>query len=221
MISGSLRKSRSWASIFEKSLLALPSMKAKLLILFFIMAIAGVGGVFYLKNYYFYTTTAEKIEDTQVTIDQTISLISENREKFQSYEGKVISDQRLPLLLDTSKTDKLILHFWASWCDPCINEIPELLDYLKRHDEEIKSGALRIVLISVDYEVGAIEKFLKSFPDLNAPSYLQIWDPEGFLQKSFNIDRLPSTIIVHKNPIDTKGKLIERYMAVVDWKRMR
>lgn len=195
-------------------------MKAKLLILFFIIGVIVTGGVFYLKNYYFYTTTAEKIEDTQVTIDQTVGLISEEREKFQTYEGKVISAERLPLLPDTTKTEKLILHFWASWCDPCINEIPELLSYLKRHSEEIKSGAIKIVLVSVDYELGAIEKFLKSFPDLNAPVYLQLWDPEGYLQKSFNIDRLPATIIVHQKPIDDKGKLVERYMAVVDWKRM-
>lgn len=197
-------------------------MKAKLLIVFVLIAAVVTGGVFYIKNHYAYsTTTAEKIEDTQVTIDQTMGLISENREKFQTYEGKVISDQRLPLLLDTSKTDKLILHFWASWCDPCINEIPELLTYLKSHSEEIKTGSMRVVLVSVDYDLPAIEKFLKSFPDLNSPAYLQVWDPEGYLQKSFNIDRLPSTIIVHKNPIDDKGKLVERYMAVVNWKQMR
>lgn len=197
-------------------------MKAKLLIIFLIIAVVVTGGVFYLKNYYFYSTTkAEKIEDMQVTLDQTIGLISENREKFQTYEGKVISAERLPLLQDTSKTEKLILHFWASWCDPCINEIPELLTYLKRHGDEIKTGTLRVVLVSVDYELGAIEKFLKSFPDLNSAVYLQLWDPEGYLQKSFNIDRLPSTIIVHKNPVDDKGKLVERYMAVVDWKQMR
>lgn len=195
-------------------------MKIKLLVLFFVIAIVGIGGVFYLKNYYFYTTTAEKIEDAQVTIDQTMGLISEEREKFQTYEGKVISAARLPLMPDTTKTEKLILHFWASWCDPCINEIPELISYLKRHSKEIKAGTLQIVLVSVDYELGAIEKFLKSFPDLNAPAYLQLWDPEGYLQKSFNIDRLPATIIVHKNPIDGKSKLVERYMAVVDWKRM-
>lgn len=195
-------------------------MKAKLLILFFVLAIVGTTGVFYLKNYYFYTTTAEKIEDTQVTIDQTIGLISEEREKFQTYEGKVISAERLPLMPDTTKTDKLILHFWASWCDPCINEIPELIAYLKRHGDAIRAGSIKVVLVSVDYEVEAIEKFLKSFPDLNAPVYLQLWDPEGYLQKSFNIDRLPATIIVHKNPIDGKQKLVERYMAVVNWKQM-
>ena len=196
-------------------------MKAKLLILFFVIGIIVVSGVFYLKNYYFYTTTAEKVEDAQVTIDQAVGLISENRTKFQTYEGKVISADRLPLLPDTTKTEKLILHFWASWCDPCINEIPELLAYLKAHSDEIKAGSMRMVLVSVDYDQPAIEKFLKSFPELNSPAYLQLWDPEGYLQKSFNIDRLPATIVVHKNPIDAKGKLIERYMGVVNWKQMR
>lgn len=197
-------------------------MKTRLLIIFLIIATAVTGGVFYLKNYYFYsTTTAEKVEDTQVTLEQTVGLISENREKFQTYEGKVISAERLPLMQDTSKTEKLILHFWASWCDPCINEIPELLSYLKRHGDEIKAGSLRVVLVSVDYELGAIEKFLKSFPELNASDYLQLWDPDGYLQKTFNIDRLPATIMVHKKPIDDKGKLVERYMAVVNWKSMR
>lgn len=185
------------------------------------IAAVVTSGVFYLKNYYFYsTTTAEKIEDKQVTIDQTLGLISENREQFQTYEGKVISSERLPLLSDTTKTEKLILHFWASWCDPCVNEIPELLSYLKRHGDAIKAGSMKVVLVSVDYELGSIEKFLKSFPELNASVYLQLWDPEGYLQKSFNIDRLPATIMVHQKPIDGKGKLVERYMAVVNWKKM-
>lgn len=196
-------------------------MKAKLLVLFLIIGALVTGGVFYLKKYYFYSTTrVVKIEDAQITIGQAFSLISENREKFQNYDGKAILPERLPTTSDTTKTEKLILHFWASWCDPCVNEIPELLSYLERHGNEIKEGSLKIVLVSVDYELGAIEKFLKSFPDLNGREYLQVWDPEGYLQKSFNIDRLPATIIVHQKPINDKGKLVERYMAVVDWKRM-
>lgn len=196
-------------------------MKAKLLILFLVIGVLVTGGVFYLKNYYFYSTNkAEKIEDAQMSIEQTMGLISENRENFQTYEGKVISSDRLPLMPDTTKTEKLIIHFWASWCDPCINEIPELLAYLKLHGDAIKAGTLRIVLVSVDYELVAIEKFLKSFPELNAAAYLQLWDPEGYLQKSFNIDRLPATIIIHQKPIDASGRIVERYMAVVDWKRM-
>jgi hypothetical protein len=69
---------------------------------------------------------------------------------------------------------------------------------------------------------------LKSFPELNLPIYLQIWDPEGYLQKSFSIDRLPASIIIHKNAIDqvkdaegnVTDKFVERYMAVVNWRLM-
>lgn len=207
-------------------------MKTKLLVLFLILAGVSVGGIFYLKNYYFYTTTAEKVEEKQITIPQTLGLISENRENFQNYEGRAISAQRLPLIPEDEKklekTEKLILHFWASWCDPCVNEIPELMSYLKRHEADVKDNKLKVILVSVDYEQSAIEKFLKSFPDLNSSQYLQVWDPDGYLQKSFTIDRLPATMIIHRNAIDkitdaqgaSQDKFVERFMAVVNWKTM-
>lgn len=190
--------------------------------MFVLLAAISVGSVFYIKNYYFYSAAREKVDENQITINQTMGLISENREHFQTYDGKVISADKLPLIPEEEShvTEKLILHFWASWCDPCVNEIPELLMYLKSHASEINSGKWKIALVSVDYELSAIEKFLKSFPQLNDSVYLQLWDPDGYLQKSFNIDRLPATIIVHKNPIDDKGKIVERYMAVVNWKQM-
>lgn len=203
-------------------------MKIKLLIIFLIFAILSIVGVFYLKNYYLYSTPVEKVEEAQITIDQTLGLISENREHFQNYEGDVISAKKLPLIPEDEKTnqkvEKLILHFWASWCDPCVNEIPQLLAYLKHHAADIKNNKLKVILVSVDYEQPAIAKFLKSFPELNSPLYLQLWDPDGYLQKGFNIDRLPATLVIHKTAIGKlptgNDKFIERYMAVVNWKLM-
>lgn len=143
--------------------------------------------------------------------------------QFKNYSGEDLTSKSMELKTGQSifelapeeiTYDSVIVHFWASWCDPCINEIPELLEYLKRHEQAIKDKKLGIVLVSVDYKVEAISKFLKSFPDLNAGAYVQIWDKEAILQKSFNIDRLPSTYILHKN------KPLEKYLTVVDWKRM-
>lgn len=53
------------------------------------------------------------------------------------------------------KGNVILVHFWASWCTPCLKEFPELVDLASQHPEK-----LRILTISVDRKQEAIEKFI-------------------------------------------------------------
>mgnify|MGYP001199534763 FL=1 len=72
--------------------------------------------------------------------------------KFETLEGKQVNITKL------LKTKKIILiNFWATWCPPCIKEIPDLLELEEKHKKEVK-----LVFISVDSNPKkAIPKFLK------------------------------------------------------------
>lgn len=84
----------------------------------------------------------------------------------------------------------VILTFWATWCEPCREELPLLSDYLARH----AAAGLRILAFSLDTpdrlaEVRTIAQSLR-FPvgmmrDSSAPGYGRIWR----LPVSFTIDR--------------------------------
>ena len=105
---------------------------------------------------------------------------------------------------------RVYLHLWASWCAPCLNEIPELLDYAEKN-----KATTHFVLISLDYTQEELTKFLKSFPEMNKASFTRIWDKENKISKKVNADRLPMTVIVYPESEETKS-----IKAVVDWKTL-
>lgn len=178
--------------------------------------LVSVIGIFYVKNYMSYSTFkksdvyAEALITQKIFLDYTIQL------SLYSYQGEAIPKAQLSERISKINQAKaVIVHLWASWCDPCINELPELIDYIKANEKQIKSGELAIVLVSLDYESPDIVKFLKSFNELNNPDCFQIWDKNTELQKYLRIDRLPSTVVFYNND------QTERFLTVVDWKKFR
>lgn len=104
---------------------------------------------------------------------------------------------------------RLVIHFWASWCSPCVNEVPELIEYSKKH------LAVKFVIVSVDDYQDDISKFLKSFPDFDSANYYKIWDGDKKMAKLFNVDRLPMSVVFDKGQPEPQF-----YRAVVDWKHL-
>lgn len=187
-------------------------MKIRYLILAIIFSIVGIFGIFFLKNYFFYSQKNLIQVEQQITKISALDFLKIEMNSFRDYSGNKFDSVRYNTELENfSNSEKLIFHFWASWCDPCVNEIPELLDYLKRNEALIKSKKLQIVFISLDYDTTALNKFLKSFPEVNSKNYFQVWDTEGLIQKKFGIDRLPSTFIFESND------KVQKYFTVVNW----
>ena len=52
-----------------------------------------------------------------------------------------------------SETDRpLVINMWATWCVPCIEEIPYFLEEINKHNQAAKTGedSIRLVLVSLD-----------------------------------------------------------------------
>ena len=85
----------------------------------------------------------------------------------------------------------LIINFWATWCPPCIKEIPDLLEIQEKFKEKIK-----LVFISVD---SSPEKVIPNFIKKNKFKNFDVYTDQNFLtSKSLNIKIMPTTIIVNK-----------------------
>ena len=85
----------------------------------------------------------------------------------------------------------LIINFWATWCPPCIKEIPDLLEI-----QEKFKGKIKLVFISVD---SSPEKVIPNFIKKNKFKNFDVYTDQQFLaSKNLNIKIMPTTIIVNK-----------------------
>ncbi len=101
----------------------------------------------------------------------------------------------------------VILNFWASWCTPCIEEVPSLIKLVK----EFK-GDVQLVAISGDSSREDIDVFLKSFPELRAENIHIVWDTDRSLMNRFNVARLPESMV-----LDKTHKLVKKIVGTINW----
>lgn len=98
----------------------------------------------------------------------------------------------------------VLVNLWASWCAPCVKELPTL-DALSR-----KPGAPRIIAVSEDIgERPSVEAFLES----HGIKDLEAWrDPKMALTGAIGVEVMPTTVYY-----DAKGREIWRYTGDLDW----
>ena len=96
-----------------------------------------------------------------------------------------------------------ILHFWATWCAPCLEELPQLDGFADG------LGAGELVVVSVD--TAGYERIADYLSDLGVEleSYQQI---EGNVGSVLGILGYPSTVVV-----DDAGEIVFRRQGSVDW----
>jgi thiol-disulfide isomerase/thioredoxin len=111
-----------------------------------------------------------------------------------------------PVSLAAFKGKPVLLNLWATWCVPCVTEMPQL-DTLAGQNKD-----LQIVTVSQD----SGDKGKKSVPDFFAKKKFAnlrpYMDPENKLTDAFTVISLPTTIL-----FDRKGKEVWRVMGPEDW----
>ena len=123
---------------------------------------------------------------------------NDNNELIFHNSPKKIEDLNLKRLDGTSMNLKnisnkyLIINFWATWCPPCIKEIPDLLELQEKLNEKVK-----LVFISVD---SSPEKIIPKFIKKNNFKNFDVFTDQNFsITKKLNVNIMPTTIIVDKN----------------------
>lgn len=177
-------------------------MKLKITFIFLLLAV--IFALFVLKGGYFEPSRAKQTSiDTKLDSEQLLKTFLSL--SFLDYEGKSLTITKAELMEDI-----VVMHFWASWCAPCIGEVPELIQYAK------KNPKVKFIIVSLDYNTKDIEKFLKSFPEFNSKNYIKLWDNNKEISNLFLVDRLPMSIIFKKDSLEPQF-----FKTVVPWNSIK
>lgn len=90
------------------------------------------------------------------------------------------------------KEDIMFVNFWATWCGPCIAEMPSI-DSLRQN---LQGKSIRFILISQE-DIKKVVKF-KQKKDFNLDFYVV---KDETLPKRFKKGSIPYTVILHKNKV--------------------
>jgi thiol-disulfide isomerase/thioredoxin len=112
-----------------------------------------------------------------------------------------IDETQLRQLVLNHKGRPLIVNFWATWCGPCLQELPLLLDLRNAHPE----SELGIIGISLDYDPQVLVDYLEKKP-LPYPNYLA----SQSLQTQKDMQSIPLTLVYNakgREVLVHKGRL--------------
>jgi len=104
-----------------------------------------------------------------------------------------------PFSLNTNKGKVVLVNFWASWCEPCREEMPIIESYLKKN----KAKGFEVLAISMDKpsDLEQAKKILQNYTFLSADKKQMDYSGYG------RIWRIPSTFIIDKQGILRKNGL--------------
>lgn len=108
-------------------------------------------------------------------------------------------------LLSELKGSVVFVNFWASWCQPCKDEMPSIQGLYNRFKDDPRFRMLTVIYRD-DYEKA------KSFMRDNKYEFPVFTDIEGRSARSYGVTGVPETYI-----IDKRGTLREKVIGPAEW----
>ncbi|MCK5135068.1 MAG: TlpA family protein disulfide reductase [Bacteroidales bacterium] len=119
----------------------------------------------------------------------------------QDFNWMLQDDQGNPVYLDTFRGKVVFLNFWATWCPPCVAELPEIQKAYKKHGNKVS------FLLVTAQEPEIVQTFLNKH-GYELPVYYQETPVPGV----FEAGSIPTTFIISRD-----GKIVTKKSGAVNW----
>jgi thiol-disulfide isomerase/thioredoxin len=116
------------------------------------------------------------------------------------------SDGKKLVTLDSFRGRGVVLNFWATWCGPCVVEMPSL-DRLSA-----KLDIKKFVVVAVSQDNGGPSQVKPFLEKLKIKNLTILYDPSQGGLRDFGIRGLPTTVVV-----SSKGQVLARLEGSVEW----
>ena len=126
---------------------------------------------------------------------------AEDREVLSDYKWNLIllNDERIDFT--QSKGKVVLINYWATWCPPCVAEMPDLQELHTKYSDQVD-----FYFISSEKKEKLIAFLTKQ--DYNIPVYIQTEESPDLLETT----SLPTTFLISK-----KGEIIMRKTGAANW----
>lgn len=139
---------------------------------------------------------------------EKLKALSNKTYNLKTFEGKTLPIKvENDILSSKEYKDKIVLiNFWATWCPPCIKEIPVFNELYKKYsDKFIIVG----VLFEKDKDLKELESFIEKY---NIKFPITVGDENFRMAKAFNdVRKVPESYLYSK-----EGKYVKDYIGEVD-----
>lgn len=112
-----------------------------------------------------------------------------------------------PHALSDLRGQVVFLNFWATWCPPCIEEMPSMLALA----DGLVGTEFKMVAVTQDQNHDVLISFLRDAGFLGS-DVLILQDPDGILTRAYGTELLPETYV-----IDRDGTVVARFMGPRGW----
>ena len=107
-----------------------------------------------------------------------------------------------PITLADFRGKPVVVNFWATWCVPCMQEHPTMVEASARLRDQVQ-------FLGVVFDDQ--EENVRAFLDANGSPYPALMDPEGKTAVAYGVAGVPETYFV-----DPQGVIVSKYVGPLD-----
>ncbi len=115
-----------------------------------------------------------------------------------------VQDSDRKITLSELRGKVVVLNFWATWCAPCVEELPSLVNLQQR----MRNKGITVLAVSVDQDESLYRRFVQ---DHNV-NLLTVRDANQTSNNLYGTFKFPETYIIDRN-----GVMRRKFIGAVDW----